>query len=237
MLADSSSHIISGQLSLGENEVDKSIVAVIDFLKLHLKEFAQKKKGSLTQNESGLTQELLHFLKRKESSQPFFFDKEFMEDTQNGNSPRVDIGTLSIDEKIIVAEREYGENDSFFSVEAKRLPTIGTNREKEYLVGHNSLCGDVERFKWGKHGSKLPIAGLIAYVQKESFEHWFVQINSWIEEQINDDSSFWTEEDKLTRLSKASENDTAEFISKNLRIIAKDKDSIRLYHFWVNLVQ
>lgn len=47
----------------------------------------------------------------------------------------MDMGTLSKKEKLIVAYRSYGEFDSFFSIEAKRLPTRGRNREKEYVIG------------------------------------------------------------------------------------------------------
>ena len=38
-------------------------------------------------------------------------------------------------ENLIIGDRNYGEFDPFFSIEAKRLTNPGHKREKEYVIG------------------------------------------------------------------------------------------------------
>src|SRR5947199_34120 len=96
------------------------------------------------------------FFNKEAKREPFRFQPEFIEVITSGRSPKVDFGTLSDSEKIIISDREYGDDDSFFSFEAKRLPTPGTGREKEYVTGNGiKQSGGIERFKKGLHGSKI----------------------------------------------------------------------------------
>ncbi len=236
MLSDGIIYTGSGAITSGiENE--HSLKAVITFIKEHFRTFAEDNKGSLDMNEKGLSQKLCIALNRKAKKHPFFFHSEYMENVDSGNSPQVDIGTLSEEEKIVISDREYNEDDSFFSIEAKRLPTPGKNREKEYVVGLDSPSGAMERFKKGIHGPHLKYAAIIAYVQNETFEHWFLKINSWIEELASDMlQTLWTNKDKI---EKADETDKLiiHLLSENSRIIdGVNLDDIKLFHFWVNLL-
>jgi hypothetical protein len=237
MLSDLRPNASSGNLSAGI-ETDSSIKAVIAFIKEHFNLFAEKNKGATDLNEKGLSQKLCIFLNRNVNQHPFFFHSDFMEDIESGTSPQVDIGTLSNSERISIADREYGENDSFFSIEAKRLPTPGTNREKEYVIGHNAPKGGIERFKKGIHGPKLKYGAIIGYVQENNFDHWFLTINSWIEELVvNGTDGVWAMDDKIQKVEFDSSSICVELFSEHSRHIkGKESDKIQLYHFWVNLL-
>ena len=123
-------------------------------------------------------------------------------------------------------------NKSFFSIEAKRLPTPGSDREKEYVIGSKNN-GGIERFKTGKHGSALKHSGMIGFVQKYDFKYWNKKINDWIMEltQKNTKSDInWHESEVL--ISKHFEETTAQLISIHERM---DKSPITLCHLWVCL--
>jgi hypothetical protein len=70
-------------------------------------------------------------------------------------------------------------------IEAKRLPTLGTNRQKEYISKYqeNKEQGGIARHKTGAHGSTHLKAMMIGYVQKEDFDYWISNVNNWISEQ------------------------------------------------------
>ncbi len=161
-----------------------------------------------------------------------------MENPEHGNSPQVDIGTITKSEQgIVIESKSYSKNESFFSLEAKRLGKLEKKRSKEYLIGRfendkymNS--GGVERFKQGIHGNNLKYSAIIGYVQKYDFSHWYNQINSWIDDLIQKQIKSpvnWTLNDKLSQVY--SESSTAKFTSVNSR----QNDSVTLFHLWIKL--
>lgn len=236
MLADQVENRINGQLSDGI-EVDASIKAVIEFIEIHFPEFSEKVKGDITASEKAITDKLCKHFNRQAGSYPFHFHHENVEDHHSGKSPQTDIGTMSRAEQIIVEDRVYGEWDSYFSIEAKRLPTLGHNREKEYVIGHDKPNGGIERFKKGIHGRNLKYAAIIAYVQNKDFDYWYLQINDWIEELIKTSAGEWINEDKLIKSRTHPAMNLAKFESDNVRLpITAKPQKTRLFHFWVSLV-
>ncbi len=232
MLADSSKNISSGMLTEGI-EPDSSIKSVIEFIEIYFANFSQKVKGEIASSEKALTDKLCKFLNRNASTYPFFFHHENVENHASGMSPQTDIGTLSESERLIIGDRSYGEFDSFFSIEAKRLPTPGQNREKEYVIGHDKPCGGIERFKKGIHGKDLKYAAVIGYIQKENADHWFLKINGWIGELTTSDPQLWTENDKLVK-HPTNSIDLDKFLSRNSRGRIEE-NYINLFHFWIHL--
>ena len=237
MLADRSDNIGNGKLSEGV-EIDASVRAVIDFIETHFSDFSKKIKGELTASEKALTDKLCIYFNRKANGYPFNFQREKVEDYSTGQSAQVDIGTISENEQLNVAGYDYSEWDSFFSIEAKRLPTPGKSREREYVIGHNKPNGGIERFKKGIHGKGLRYSAIVGFVQKEDFDFWFLKINGWIEELINTSKGEWMTEDKLRKLTDQDGNQLSKFESDNIRLPAKSKtDKIKLLHFWITLVK
>ena len=237
MLVDNNKSITLGRL-IGP-EIEAPIRAVVGCVERVLIDFSDKYTGSYIKNEKGLTQKLIHMLTIHARSEyhPFYFDKEYMEVPERGDSPQVDIGVISaIEEGIVIGAKAY-EGESFFSMEAKRLSKLGSNRLMEYLIGRYEKgkynnCGGVERFKQGIHGKNLSYGAIIGYVQEHDFRHWYYLINSWVEELINRKISSpakWLLRDKLHE--EYIKTSTAKFISINSR----QNDSITLFHLWVSL--
>ena len=160
MLADIHGPVTSGQIT--GPEIDASIITVVGCVEQVLIDFSDKYTNSKIKNEKGLTQKLVHMLAihALREYHPFRFEKEYMEVPERGDSPQVDIAAIStLEEGIVIGAKAY-EGESFFSMEAKRLANLGSNRLMEYLIGRfekgkYKSCGGVERFKQGVHGRKL----------------------------------------------------------------------------------
>ena len=168
------------------------IYALLGFIENHLEDFVILYRQKYTDifNEIGITQKLEMyfnpFLKVELST--FNLTKEYIENTSTGQSPHCDLG-FYLD----------GEDTAIFCIEAKRLPTPGSGREKEYVHSPSGKSGGIERFKKEIHGKGLSHSAIFGYIQKEDFEYWFKQVNTWIDELIQDDSQEidWNENDLL----------------------------------------
>ena len=241
MLSDEASKNKFGRLK--GPPINASILTVVAFVEKYLVEFSYRYTGSTITNEKGLTQELcilLNFYVRKEAY-PFWFEKEYMEETGRGNSPQVDIGVISSQTGgITIDSKCYSNKETFFSMEAKRLCNLSKAREKEYLVGRIEKgryieCGGIERFKNEIHGRGLKYGAVIGYVQEYDFSYWLNTVNSWIDDLVDGTiatSTIWSGKDKLS--GEYIRPSTAKFKSEHLR---KTGSIIFLFHLWVNLVK
>jgi hypothetical protein len=237
MLADTHKSMASGKIE--GPEIDAHIIAVVDFVERILITFSDKYSDSHIKNEKGLTQKLVLILTSYALREyySFWFDKEYMEIPGRGDSPQVDIGVIStIEEGIVIGAKTYTD-ESFFSMEAKRLGNLGKKRSKEYLIGRYENekyihCGGVERFKQGKHGRNLEYGAIIGYVQEHDFTYWYGCINSWIDDLIQKNVYSpvpWLLKDKLQK--DYIRSTTAKFIS----ITSRKNDFITLFHLWARL--
>lgn len=240
MLADASQNISSGKLTHGV-EMDSSIKSVVEFIEIHFTNFSKKVKGEITTSEKSLTDKLCKYFNRNAGKYPFYFHHENVENPDSGKSPQTDIGTLSEKKNLTIGDRNYGEFDSFFSIEAKRLPTPGHKREKEYVIGHIDSKGDrivnggIERFKKRIHGKNLKYAAVVSYIQVENANYWFLKINNWIDELITSDPNLWKKDDKLIK-QYTDLIGLNKFISKNFRSeVNEQEEFINLFHFWIQL--
>ena len=96
----------------------------------------------------------------------------------------------------------YGLDDAFYTLEAKRLPTPGTGRDREYVIGDGpTQSGGIERFKENLHGNGLRFSGMIAYMQRGRKTSWLENINQWILDLVtsppSNARSMWSENDLL----------------------------------------
>ena len=108
-----------------------------------------------------------------------------------------------------------------FVIEAKRLPP--TKRRDYVLTG-------IRRFKTEEHGMQHDIAAILGYVQDKNFNHWYDEINLWIEDLIADAAQKprWEQQDKLNKVGVAS---YGEYTSTHSRV---KMGPITLHHFWLN---
>jgi hypothetical protein len=216
------------------------ILVILDYIEKRLPEFA--KTFSHIKPESGLTFQLINLLEAENDDENIFrFYPEPPENPERGDSRAPDIGLMPKKKNRIIkiGGKSFPYNKSFFSIEAKILPipVSGYRGEKEYVIGHeekgkHKTCGGIERFKTEHHGKNLNYAGLIGYVQKESFDYWYEQINIWIDELITINTS-WQKDDKLKLEKGYPQKETiSKYKSKNLRIKSKP---ITLFHLWVKM--
>ena len=201
----------------------KATDAVIKFLDLHLCEFPKFLKSlALTSlNEDIITSKLEIYLQRqaKQSDEIFMFQFQCPEP----NSRR------STDMSVIYA-LPFSSTESFFVIEAKRLPTPGSGREREYVEGN---LGAMERFKRGHHGKYLQQSAIFGYIEAEDYNHWYKEVCSWINDLIkgNTDATInWNEDDLLSFLRNV--NGINSYHSLNARI---DSTQIQLTHYWINI--
>jgi hypothetical protein len=209
---------------IGNITFDKNIIyqELINFLEANLPDFPNflKQNGPTLSNEDEITQLLDTFLTLKVQERDislFIFKNQF---GYPGTKRSSDIGVIV---------QQFSKKDAFFVIEAKRLPTPGHGREREYVLGK---LGGIERFKRMFHGSGLPYGAIFGYIQQHDTNHWLKTINDWITELINsntDSSIIWNQSDLLQ--SVKSKN-ISKFQSVNSRI---ENDDIILYHYWITL--
>jgi hypothetical protein len=188
------------------------------------KEIYDMKKITL-ENEDDITTILRRFLCDLDSP----FDFEFQTKAPEKNE-KTDIGVL----------RKYSKprHIPFCIIEAKRLPTpvYSGSHETEYVCYKNSTKqGGIERFKTEKHGKNLPFSIMIAYIQKETPNHWHTKLNEWIAEEIVQSSNQninWFEEDLLIENSNFPQPKITKYNSIHSRI---NLPKIKLTHYWLNL--
>ena len=151
---------------------------------------------------------------------PFNIDKEYQD---------IYLESKGFSDLYFYTNAEEKSNVSIFSIECKRLPTLETCREKEYVIGNKSN-GGIERYKTEKHGKGLPECGMVGFVEKETFTFWFQNINTWILDLSTIGSSFWQADEKLETVES-----TKDFM--HLKSIAhrKSQKDIRLQHLWIDI--
>lgn len=203
-------------------EPSAHIVSIVNFLEKHFVGFINlyQEKYSGISNEPVITQKIEMYLNPflKEELSTFNLTKEYIvNDYPERKSPQCDLA-FYLD----------GNDKALFCIEAKRL----SDYSKEYVYSSTGKSGGIERYKKEIHGEGLTHSAIIGYVQKEDFEHWYRQINNWIDELIIDDKQEieWTNNDKLNELSINA--NIAKFKSVNKRA----DDSISIFHYWLKLI-
>jgi hypothetical protein len=200
---------------------DSPFIGLIDFLNLHLPDFPnifkEITKTEEIESEDFISQKLCSFLQNL-TYQSGVFMFQFQWKYQNSRR--------SSDIVVISRNPFKPTNNPFFTIEAKRLPTPGTGREKEYVEGN---LGGIERYKKSHHGSGLPESAMVGYVQKETCSHWHKKINEWINELIKTDSNVWNKDDLL--IYSDDFDKVQKYISDNKR----ENDSIKLHHYLMEL--
>lgn len=226
------------------NDIDTNtyVNEVIIFIENKISSFpAFLKNSSILQNlpqtiegEDLITENLCDFFTAHEREYTYQFEKQDNYFFQFRNQSR-GIGHRSNDCGIILANTK-GSLGKILVIEAKRLPTPGTNREKEYVTGN---LGGIERFKKEVHSQEISnnLAIMIGYIQGENSNHWYVKVNEWINEQIQKSSNqeiCWLNEDQLTIDENfiCHNNKITKFSSLHSRIKLK---KINLNHYWIDL--
>lgn len=202
---------------------------LIGFIESTLLIFQNQFKGEVNTAEEELNEKLVRILEiqsRKETL-PFMFLQEAIQKQIKGQNRKVDIGVFRLN----------ADSTPFYTIEAKRLSSLPTKREKEYVLGADplKLSGGIERFKHNVHGVGLTQSALVAYVQKEDPRYWFGKINDWIGQLITGNiqsSLVWNSSDLLVNYCGFNDDRLAKFKSNSTKTNEID---IILNHYFVNL--
>jgi hypothetical protein len=228
----------SGRLSYQPGRDDGLIPNTIVFVRTQLAAWRDDPNRPKESSEKRLNPSLCAFLDRRARSEcPMV---QFLhEDPQRGTST-VDIGIHGTGEITLIEAGSYTSYEPFMVIEAKRLPTPGKEREREYVTGSNKTSGGatggIQRFKLGRHGSKVETAIIVGYVQKKSVHHWHETINRWITDltgETSSDGCVWIESDILEPLDFNDEQGTSTTMSRHQRSDDCRSSSIIIHHLWV----
>ncbi len=185
------------------------------------------------EGEDLITENLCSFFSVHEKNYAYQFGKQDNYEFQFLNQSK-EKGHRTNDAGVILTNTK-GSIGKILVLEAKRLPTPGVNREKEYVKGN---LGGIERFKKEVHSQEIRsnIAIMLSYIQNENANHWYGKVNEWINEQIQKSSNSnisWLDEDLLS--IDTSFNNTG-IISKYNSIHSRiTLGKIKLYHYWIDL--
>jgi len=216
----------------------RSVESIYNYVALRLQEWADTDRDRSNSNENELTNEFCNLLNRtKPAELSFSFHHQNVEDPTRNTS--TDFAAFA-NAKSVVSALSTAFNIALVKFEAKLLNTgLGNPREREYVIGQydreeqKKNSGAIERFKNGRHGKDVSHAGIIAYVQSDTFDVWLGRINRWIQEEVNsphDSRLTWDESDKLQAVSQTSKVNSYRSSSSRL-----DNGPIAFRHLWVNL--
>lgn len=160
---------------------------------------------------------------------------QFLQEAVQVAGRRADMGVMPRG-IIIVEGRTYEDFEQLLPIECKRLPTPKDKRRSdcEYvhgIPGHRS--GAIERFKHCLHGAGNRRALIIAFVQSESFGHWFSTINERLNKCAADnaDDGLWSPAEPLSS-TPSTRPDIHKLNSVHRRI---STDSIQIEHLWIRM--
>jgi len=184
--------------------------SILNFLSANLPLFVvNKTQINPNKIESSYNSQLSMFLNARSRMEVFLFQNS--PEQENGRIP--DIGVPLI--KSIICNNY----ESIFDIECKRLNTQ-LSHVKQYVCGNT---GGIQRFKLDQHGVDLSYSAMIGYVEDQTSEYWFEQINGWITDLCNNESvPIWSMNECLTKTEEEY------FISNH----NKKKGYIRLFHFF-----
>jgi len=212
----------------------KIISKVFDFVTSVLEDF----EGKEDDNENHLTNELCKQLGfKKPTGFPFYFQHQNIEDAKENTS--TDFAAFGTYAYAQTYNKEGGEFP-LVKFEAKRLnTTLPKKREREYVIGEYEKSelvknsGGIERFKNLRHGKDVAHAGIIGYVQTDTFDHWIEKINGWIKEEVSNphDSTLTWDEDDYLKANWANDN-LSSYLSKPKR---KKFEQLNMHHVWIKL--
>lgn len=199
----------------------KAIQSLVAFLDINISKFPGflKQTNTLSLNEDGISSTLEIFLQRLSRQGDEIFMFQFQTPLLN---------TKRTTDISVVYTSYYSSTEPFFLIEAKRLPTPNSGREREYVQGNH---GAIERYKRSQHGKGLEASAILGYIEDKSFEYWQKEVCSWITDLINsniDDTIEWLNNDLLNHSESFSSSN--KYISSHIR---KNDCTIDLIHYWV----
>lgn len=212
--------------------------SIVEHIFAHVRSVLLEFKAKSDENENAITNKLCKALEfKKPPEYPYFFHHQNIEDEkENTSTDFAAFGTFAYAQD--AGLEDLDDVPALIKFEAKRLSTaIPKKREKEYVIGEYENCnqkkntGGIERFKNERHGKDVTHAGIVAYVQTDTFSNWLTKVNGWIKDEIakpSDSNLTWDKGDLLSL--QTANTGVSEYSSKSNRLSGR---FIVLRHFWV----
>jgi hypothetical protein len=207
---------------------------IFGYVESRLDEFASVISDGSRSNEKSLTDRFVRVLEQTPPEFPFRFHND------NRESESIDTSTDFACYPYVGSANAALGVSALVKFEAKRLSSdLPAKRMDEYVRGRFDgskyvNCGAIERFKNGRHGRDVNVAGIIGYLQTGDSDQWAASINGWIGEEIAASRSAdltWEEADKLQKVE--AKDFIALFTSESKR--ANNGRPVQFRHLWVNL--
>jgi hypothetical protein len=148
----------------------------------------------------------------------------------------VDLAVRPIGRELVIEGRRSTIFDTILPIECKRLPTpTGTDRdEREYVFSSKKSTGGIQRFKEGHHAATHELAGMIAYVQRDTCEAWKTCITHWIDGLVGSREPGWSTRDYL----RVKEQDTMRniVVLDSVHSRTRNLRDIKLRHLWIRMI-
>jgi hypothetical protein len=236
MLADNILAVGSGLLDREIHLPWEAKRALVDFIALELPLWRDHPDRPPRESETGLTEHLADHLNSATYFSSDWSHVQFRCETSDETKPgrKIDLTVKPMAAVIYIAGRRHSQFDALFPIEAKRLPTpAGKDRdEREYVITEPGTTGGIQRFKFGHHGSKHDFAAMIGFVQSDTFEHWFRQVNRWISDLADRDDTTWSIDDALKAADPEWGQPTCRLTSRHVR---PGQTPCDLYHLWIQM--
>lgn len=213
---------------------DAAALKTLEFIQGNLSAWRDDPERPTAERERDLNSQLCKYL-NVASRRTGFAMVHFHHEEPQGNRHSADISASPLDAGWIEG-RPYTKYDPLLVLEGKRLPTPGSDREREYVaspVGATPM-GGIQRFKLGLHGAALSIAGMVGYVQQETCPHWFAEMNRWIDELASVAGSDWSSNDRLRAFNFDPDTHVSRCESEHLRASGASP-KVGLKHLWVEM--
>lgn len=239
MLAERSPAISLGHLDKDVHLPAESKLALMDFIAKELPCWRDRSDRPRTDDsETSLTEYLADHLNsatyRSAEWSHVQFCTEVSDEVQRKR--KIDLALKPRAATIFIGGRSYKPFDVLFPIEAKRLPTPkGVRRdEREYVFNGIGTTGGIQRFKLGYHASVHGFAGMIGYVQNQSFEHWLRKVNEWIHDLANAPEEGWSDADALEIHDHDPVNRVLGLTSHHERTNGLSPCELR--HLWIKMI-
>lgn len=224
----SSTGQITSGISLGQVALQ-----TIDFVYKQLLAWRDDPDRPAEETENKLNLQLCEFLDVQARDK--FPMVHFKTEKPQTGQRKIDLAASPV-ERMVIEGCLYTKYDPVLVLEGKRLPAPSTDRQKEYVTGHEKESGGIQRFKLGVHGAKLSVAAMVGYVQKGTLSDWYNKINEWILELETvpaKDGCTWFGSDKLTAFDEQPSAELAHYCSSHNRIGDVTSSTIILHHLWI----
>lgn len=234
-MAGTSSGQSSGNITSGITSENTLALSTIDFVYQQLPSWRDDPDRPDEKSEDMLNLQLCKFLdsQARHDFPMVRFDRE----EPQASRRRVDLSASPV-EAMVIGAKQHSIYDPFLVFEGKRLPAPSSDREKEYVTGHDQKTGGIQRFKLGLHGAEIVQAAMIGYIQARSLREWHEEINKWIAELcggIITDECDWNDGETLEQIDEDRSKRIASYHSVHSRSGSKTGVEIIIYHLWITM--